>query len=197
MSLDRDIQFLYEVGSLRYIPRMWHRYSNTDFANITEHHFRVIWIALMIAAHEKTGDTGKIVKMALVHDIAESRAGDVDDIARQYVERKQELGIEDMLGDTELADEFLKLWHEYEKRQSIESKIVKDADNIDVDLELMEQKAKGSTLPDALAETRQVVAKNKLYTKSAKKIWNTLIESSPHDWHRKGRNRLNSGDWKS
>jgi putative hydrolase of HD superfamily len=197
MSLDRDIQFLYEMGSLRYIPRMWHRYSNTDFANITEHHFRVAWIALMIAAHEKNVDTGKMVKMALVHDIAESRHGDVDDISRQYVERKEELAINDVLGDTALKDEFLKLWQEYEKRESIESKIVKDADNIDVDLELAEQKAKGSTLPDALAESRKFVGENKLYTKSGKKIWNTVMNSNPHDWHRKGRNRRNAGDWKS
>jgi putative hydrolase of HD superfamily len=197
MSIDRDIQLLYEMGSLRYIPRMWRRYSNTDFANLAEHHIRVAWIALMIAAHEKNVDTGKLVKMALVHDIAESRTGDADDIARQYVERNEELGINDILNDTAVKDEFINLWHEYEKKESIEAKIVKDADNIDVDLELMEQKAKGSTLADALSEQRQFVGENKLYTKSAKKIWTAVRKSNPHDWHRKGRNRRNAGDWKS
>lgn len=195
--MDRDIQLLYEIGSLRYVQRMWHRYSNTDFANISDHLFRVTWIALVIANYEKKGDTGKIVKMAIMHDIVESRAGDVDDIARQYVQRNEKLGINDMLGNTILEEEFLGLWHEYDKRESIEAKIVKDADNIDVDLELMEQKAKGSTLPDALAEQRQFVGKNKLYTKSAKKLWGAVMKSDPHDWHRKGRNRRNAGDWKS
>ena len=82
MSMERDIEFIYEVGALRHIDRMWKRFLNADFANNTEHMFRVVWIALIIAKHEGVKDTGKIVKMAIAHDIAESRTGDVDYISR-------------------------------------------------------------------------------------------------------------------
>ena len=73
-----DINFIFEMGSIRFIDRMWRRFLNGDFATLSDHHFRVFWIAMVIASHEKGVDTGKIAKMALVHDIAESRAGDVD-----------------------------------------------------------------------------------------------------------------------
>ena len=92
-----DINFLYEIGTIRYIDRMWKRFLNADFENLAEHHFRVAWIALVIAKHEKVDNTDKILKMALVHDIAESRTGDVDYLSRQYVERNEELGIKDIL----------------------------------------------------------------------------------------------------
>lgn len=195
MSMDRDIEFLFEIGTLRFIPRQWTRYLNTDFANLAEHHFRIIWLALIIAKYEKA-DSDKVVKMALVHDIAESRTGDADYLARQYVERNEELGIKDMLKSTAVEKDFLRLWQEYERRESLESKIVKDADTLDIDLELQEQKARGSNLVKAWSKQRDYVSQNKLYTKTAKKIWRQIQTSNPHDWHLKGRNRLNAGDWK-
>lgn len=197
MSVDRDIEFLYEIGCLRFIPRQWKRFLNSDFANLAEHHFRVIWLALIIAKHEKVTNTEKIIKMALVHDISESRTGDVDYLSRQYVERNEELGIEDMLKNTAIEKEFMDLWKEYEKRESIEAKIVKDADNLDVDMELAEQKARGFILSDVWRKQRKYVIENKYYTKSAKKIVDKVITSRPHDWHKNTRNRLTAGDWKS
>ncbi len=198
MSLDRDIQFLYEIGNLRFIQRQWKRFLNADFANLAEHHLRVAWLALMIAKYEGVDNTDKVLKLALLHDIAESRTGDVDYLSRQYTTRNEELGVKDMLEGTQLEKEFLDLWHEYEKRESIESKIVKDADTLDVDLEIREQTSKGFVFKEMIpsekerAELRQKI----LYTKTAKKIYSQIQKSNPHDWHVKGRNRLNAGDWK-
>jgi len=191
-----DINFLYEMGSIRFIDRMWRRFLHGDFATLSDHHFRVFWIAMIIASHEKNVDTGKIAKMALVHDIAESRAGDVDYLARQYVIRNEELAIDDMLGGTAIEKEFRALWDEYEKRESLESKIVKDADNLDVDLELAEQAAASSnSLKELWQNNRDFVAKNKLYTQTAKDIYDQIDKVNPHEWHLNGRNRRNSGDW--
>lgn len=164
---------------------------------LTEHHLHVIWIALVIAKYEKARDTDKIMKMALVHDIPESRSGDVDYLSRQYVTRNEALGLDDMLGDTVLQKEFTELWHEYEKRECIEAKIVKDADNLDVDFELMEQKAMGVKLSDVFIKgRRKAVHPSKLFTKTAKDIVDALQTSDPHDWHHNSRTRMNSGDWK-
>ncbi len=191
-----NINFLYEMGSIRYIERMWTRLGGTPFANLAEHHFHVFWIAMIIAAHEANVDTGKIAKMVMVHDIAESRTGDVDYLARQYVERNDKLGIQDMLGGTTLEKEFYALWEEYERRTSLESRIVKDADNLNVDFELMEQAARGSDLRDQWSH-RAKVAENKLYTETAKTLYRQLATSNPHEWHINGRNRINDGDWKN
>jgi putative hydrolase of HD superfamily len=195
-TLRHDINFLYEMGNIRHIDRMWHRFGGINFASLSDHHFRVFWIAMMIAAHEGNVDTGKIAKFALVHDIAESRAGDVDYLARQYVERNEEQGIKDMLQGTAIEAEFLALWEEYEARESIEAKIVKDADNLDVDMELMEQAANGVQLKELWKDMRAHVGREKLYTETAKRMFAQIQDSNPHDWHLSGRNRITSGDWK-
>lgn len=194
-TLANDVDFLFEMGSIRFVQRTWRHFLNEDFANLAEHHYHVFWIAMVIAAHEGGVDHGKLAKMALVHDIAESRTGDVDYLSRQYVVRHEELGISDMLQGTAVEAEFRALWDEYHERTSLESKIIKDADNLDVDFEMAEQAARGSRLWDVKHAMREHVAATKLYTKTAKKIYEQLKRADPHTWHYKSRNRINSGDW--
>jgi putative hydrolase of HD superfamily len=196
--MNRDVEFLFEMGSLRHVPRMWQRFLGVDFANVTEHHYHVMWIALTIAAREGVTNTDKILKMALVHDIAESRTGDVDYISRQYMDRHEDEAMHDILEKTSLEKEFLDLIAEYEKRECIEAKIVKDADNLDVDMELRERAMVGDSLEKRFSPMRKRVAETKLYTKTAKELHAQIIAADPHDWHANAaRNRINGGDWKN
>lgn len=194
-SLTRDIEFLYEIGCLRHVQRQWRQFLNPDFANLSEHTLRVVWIALTIAKHEKNVDTGKLMKMALVHDLSESRSVDVHYLSRQFAVRKEAEAIAATLENTAIEEEFLALWHEYEERTCLEAKIVKDADNLEVDFELQEQSVRGFTLKQKWAEMRTHVAKTKLYTKTAKKMWATIYKTDPLDWHNNAQNRFNTGDW--
>jgi putative hydrolase of HD superfamily len=192
----RDVELLYEIGCIRFIERTWVQFLHPDFANLAEHTLRVIWIALLIAKHEGLKDTGKLVKMALVHDLSESRSVDVHYVSRQFATRDEAGAISQTLSQTALEQEFLDLWHEAEKRQTLEAQIVKDADNLDVDLELKEQAARGFTLGTTLQPGRAHVGATKLYTKTAKKIWKLIQTSDPNQWHWNSVNRFNSGDWK-
>jgi putative hydrolases of HD superfamily len=194
--MKRDIEFLHEIGALRYIQRQWHRFNGIDFANLSEHHFRVAWIALTIAKHEGVKNTDKILKMALCHDIPESRTGDVDYLARQYVKRDEESGLNDMLEGTSISEEISAIWHEYEKRECIEARIVKDADNLDIDFELREQAANGIVIKN-WDIYRKHVGDNFLFTDTAKRMVKLLPSVDPHDWHVESpKNRIKGGDWK-
>lgn len=194
-SRNRDLELLYEIGALRFVSRTWRQFLNADFANNAEHSFRVAWIALMIAGMEGVGNHEKILKMALVHDLPESRTGDVNYLTRQYTERLNEKAVLDVFAGTQLGEEMVALWHEYEQRKCLEAKIVKDADNLDVDFELYEQAARGETHQSNYLDGRELVYKTQLFTKSAKKIWESLRGSNPHDWHLNAPNRLRVGDW--
>lgn len=194
-NLRADINFLLEIGNLRLIPRMGNRFLKGLDSNLAEHHFRAFWIAMLIAGREG-GDTGKIAKMVLVHDIPESRTGDVDYLSRQYVERNEKLALHDMLAGLPLKEEFEKLWQEYEAHETLEAKIAKDADNLDVDFDLFEQAAMGNALRGHWQEARRFIAKEKFYTQTAKDMFAQLENANPHEWHLNGRNRLSEGDWK-
>jgi putative hydrolase of HD superfamily len=188
---------MYEIGAIRLIPRQWHRFHMPNVGDLADHHFRVLWLALTIAGREKAAvNYEKMMKMALAHDIAESRTGDVDYIARQYVQRNEAMGLQDMLADTTLEKEFLALAEEYEKRECLESHIIKDADNLDVDMEIREQWSQGHRLPEDWSEQRSTTGPT-FYTETARKMQDAIYQSNPHDWHVKSpRNRLNGGDWK-
>ena len=196
--MKRDLEFLYEVGAVRLIKRQWYRFHMGNTADLADHHFHVLWLALVIAGREKAKiDYEKMMKMALAHDIAESRTGDVDYLSRQYRTRLEDKALVDMLEDTSIGDEFLALVREYEKRECLEAKIIKDADNLDVDMELQEQAAQGLTLPTDWRANRELVGRTKLYTETARKMQIEIFESNPHDWHLKSpSNRVNGGDWK-
>lgn len=182
MSNDRNIDFLYEIGSLRNVPRGWRQHLGFDVASDLEHTYRLIWLALIISRMEKAGDENKIIKMALVHDVAETRTSDLSYVQKVYVKADEHKAANDMFEGTIVAD-YRKIIEDYEKRDSIEAKIVKDADNLDIDLELKEIAELGSKLPEKWASNRKLVREQKLYTDSAKKIWDEIQTSDPNLWH--------------
>lgn len=182
-SLMRDVDFLFEIGTLRYHLRTWNQFLNPNAQSLTEHTFRVAWIAMVIAKHEGITDISKVMKMALIHDIGESRSVDVNYLSRQYADRHEHQAANDTLDGTSLCEDFMSYWHEYEDRQSLEAKIVKDADILEVELELKELEAMGNTLREALSQSRQNVVEEKLFTESGKKMWHEIQNADPHNWH--------------
>lgn len=197
MEFKRDIEFLYEIGMIRNIDRSWKQFFGTGVANLAEHHFRVAYIAMIIAKHEGA-NIDRVMRLAMIHDIAESRTGDANYITRQYTKRDESKGITDMVSGTVLEEDVKELWSEYEKRETLESKVVKDADWLDVDIELREINDRGNVPQRLWKEDRERQVLPKFYTESAKKMWHMIYETEPSSWHQESpHNRFNSGDWKT
>jgi putative hydrolase of HD superfamily len=180
MSIKRDLELMYELGSLRLIDRTWRQLHVPAAANTTEHCFRVIWLALMLAKQvDETVNEELLLKMALVHDVTETRTGDVNWVSRQYNDRKEEQAIHDTLAGTSLT-EYEELRASYEQRDTIEAKLVKDADTLDFDLEIMEQAAQ---VRDSLEGNRRSNVRSHMYTEAAQKFQDAIYGSNPHDWY--------------
>lgn len=183
MSIQRDIELLYEIGSLRNVPRGWRQHLGMDCASDLEHTMRVVFLALMIGRGEGNIDEAKILKMALVHDLPETRVSDHSIVQKVYVTNIDEDGAaRDMFQDTTLVD-YLDVFREFEDRSCLEAKIVKDADNLDIEIELRELDEMGSKLPEKWRVFRRKVRDEKLYTKTAKDFWDELQNSDPSSWH--------------
>lgn len=177
------IDLLYEVGSLKNVQRGWRQHFGMDVANILEHSFRVMLIALILARMEKVKNEEKIMKMVLVHDLAETRVSDLSYVQKVYVHADEERAAKDMFGNTILENLESEVLKEYEERKSIEAKIVKDADNLDIDIEIKELQTRGAKIAKEWPGFRRMIRDKKLYTKSAKKIWDIIQKSDPHNWH--------------
>ncbi len=192
--LRRDTELLYELGTLRQVARAWVQFGNDQrLANVAEHSLRVIWLALTLAKHE-AADTAKVVQLALVHDLAETRTGDVNYVTRMYVDRDETQAMQDAVRDTAIERDVAALWEEYRAQLTLESQIVKDADNLDCDLELMECTSRGLDFETTLRETRKRV-RAQLRTETARRMFEQIYETDPHSWHLGAKNRLTAGDW--
>jgi putative hydrolase of HD superfamily len=184
----RDIEFLFEIGSLRNMERGWRQHLATNVANDLEHTIRVCWLALMLARKEGNCDEALVLRMALAHDICETRISDLSYIQKVYVTADEERAVHDIFEGTSIAD-FEEDVKAFESRSTLEAKIVKDADNLDIDLELLELKEKGHELPYKWAQFRRKIREEKLYTQAARDFWDELQTADPADWH------LSSNKW--
>ncbi len=178
----RDLELLFEIGSLRNIPRAWIQHLGVPVASNLEHTMRVVFLALLIARREKRGDENLIMKMALVHDLAETRTADLAYVHKVYSESDEVRAAHDMFAGTVFKDLEVVLVR-YERRDTIEAQIVKDADNLDIDLELKEYEEQGHKLPAKWAKMRKFVRDKKLYTKSGRKLWDELQKANVAQWH--------------
>lgn len=178
MKLSKIVNFLYEVGTLRKLPRAHQQTLFTqDFSdNISSHSFRVTMIGWHLAILEKA-NVNKVIKMCLLHDLGEARTGDQNWVHKKYVKVYDEEILNDQIGE---FPEMLEITKEYEERVSLESKIAKDADLIDQIMLLKEYELQGNNEASKWLEGKE--QGKRLVTKSAKKLVKEIVKQSPHDW---------------
>lgn len=134
------IEFLHKIGRLKKTKRLgWVHYKVPNPESVAEHTFRTAVLALVIS--EKLGfDKNKCVKMALIHDLAESLVGDLTPWEGVGEEEKHEREKKAMRELTEKLDneEILELWNEYEERNTPEAKFVWELDRVEMLLQAYE-----------------------------------------------------------
>jgi putative hydrolase of HD superfamily len=177
----RDLDLLYEVSAMRFIDRNWVQFHRPNVANVAEHSFRVAWIAQILALGEGA-DVGRVLQMALMHDVGKSRAGDGHWMNRMYMKRDEAKAIADTTYATSVEQQAKALWNEFKSGETLEAKIVKDADNIDVDIEFRERREDWH-FARTEDDIRRKVYETKLQTASAKQLWEQIQTSDPHDWY--------------
>jgi putative hydrolases of HD superfamily len=111
-----------------------------------------------------------------------------------YVERREDDALADAVAGTSLQEDVRALWDEYHAMASPEARIVKDADNLDCDLELTE--TPDAALVASLAPTRARV-RDKLHTDTARALYDAIYADDPHAWHTTAPNRMVAGDWRN
>jgi putative hydrolase of HD superfamily len=99
------------------------------------------WLAAPSSNVHQTLNKEKCIKIALVHDIAESIVGDITPIDPVSKEEKSRLEGEAMetlrktLGGGPIADEIVALWSEYENASTAEAQLIKQIDKFEMVLQ--------------------------------------------------------------
>jgi putative hydrolase of HD superfamily len=110
--------------------------------SVAAHSFGVSVTAMMLADEVMAAgiavDMETVLRMALMHDWAEVRVGDIPRTARSYFigdlrKQAEAAAFADLVSGAGAAENrYLTLYHDYELRQSLEARLVKVADIIDL-----------------------------------------------------------------
>lgn len=143
--MDRIADFLFEVGMLKRTPRSgWQFLAGAESESVADHSFRVAMIAFTLARLEGGDlDADRVLRMALVHDLPEARTSDLNYMNQKYVQVDEERAAADMIEGLPFSDELDSLLEEYRREKTRESIVAHDADQLELLLQLIEQRTAG------------------------------------------------------
>ncbi len=182
------VDFLFEMGTMRKLPRMHRQTLLTDDISdtIAAHSYRVALIGWFLAKMEKA-DPYKVVMMCLSHDMAEVRSGDHNYVHKRYVKIFEDEIKKEQLGELPF-DDLKTLLDEYDERESLEAIVTKDADLVDQIFLLREYVWQGNKEAQIWLERKSDTAPDtneymtRLKTQSAKDLGLMAMNTSPSDW---------------
>ena len=148
-SASAAIDFLTLTRTLKTTKRTgWIMRGVQNPESIADHMYRMSLMA-MVSSFSTTLNTDKCIKLALIHDLAEAKVGDITPHCGVSDKEKYDLELEtmeyisEMLGPLLGGDEILSLWKEYEAGSTEEAKLLKDLDKIEMILQAQEYEAEG------------------------------------------------------
>lgn len=141
MSDSQLISIFIAAGRLKRLIRSgWLRHNIPELESVADHSFRTALMAMMIGDTMDV-DSEKLLRMAVIHDLAEVMAGDItphDGISKEEKRKMEEEGLKKLLGDIPNANSYLELWLEYEAQESKEAKIMREIDKLEMALTAVE-----------------------------------------------------------
>lgn len=133
--VEKQLAFLREIDQFKDIERVIPTQSGR-FETDAEHTWHLAMFLLVFDNEiPQALDRHKLLKLALIHDLAEIYAGDVyafDDAGRVGKKERELDAAKELFSllPSDLSDEFLELFHEYENKGSEEAKVVKAFDKL-------------------------------------------------------------------
>lgn len=170
--------FLFEVGMLSKTPRSGFHFLGTGEQSVAEHINRTSFIGYALAQMEPGIDVLKVLKMCLFHDISETRISDLNHVHQRYVERKEHSAVKDISDSIPFGSDMFDTLNEYEKRESREAILVKDADTLEWLIALKEQVDTGNTR----AMDWMMDGMKRLKTENGKLLADAIMNTNSNDW---------------
>src|SRR3989338_7539314 len=148
-SENSAVNFFAETGLLKKIKRSgWWVAGIKDPESVAEHCFRCAVIGYYMAHCEKA-DPYKVLSMALFNDVHEARINDLHKMGHHYIDFKEaeKKVFKDQMADLqpEVKSELTNLRGEYDRQETKESIIARDADILECLLQAKEYLDNGHT----------------------------------------------------
>ncbi len=173
------LDFLKDSANLKSISRQgWiDKLSIKNPESVADHSYSMAIMAMIISDLENY-DSEKILKMTLLHDLAESKIGD---ITPEQMTPENKMKIEndafneiiEQLPET-VKSQYLEIWKEYQNNNSKESLFVHQIDELEMAIQAKIYQKDGKTIEDI--EPFLESAKRSITDKKLKEIFTKIIE---------------------
>jgi len=172
------INFLFEVGMLKKTPRSGFQFLGSGKESVAEHSFRMTIIGYLLSLQEPQADSLKTTLMCLFHDLHEARTGDQNYVNKRYVRVDEDKAIQDLSEGVPFRDQMVSLTREFAEGKSLEARLSRDADQLDLILSLKEQQDLGN----AYAREWLHYALKRLQSEAAKLMAQEILETDSTEW---------------
>ncbi len=172
------VNFLFEAGMLKRTPRTGYQFLGSGSESVAEHSFRTTVIGYVLALQEHGADPHKVTLMCLFHDLHEARTGDLNYVNKRYVKADEEKAVHDMALPLPFGRQLIDLTREFNAGETLEARLSRDADQIELILSLKEQQDLGNPH----AQDWITYALKRLNTDVAKRMAHQILETESTDW---------------
>ena len=135
------LDLLLEAQVLDRVPRSGYFLRGVpEPESVAEHSWHVVFLVWTLGAQEENLDLGKALQLALLHDIAEARIGDLPQTVARYFDqgakaRAEQAVVDEMLAP--VAEKQRALYEEYSARSSREARFVKVCDKLQLMIKVL------------------------------------------------------------
>ena len=177
-DLSRVVDFLFEAMMLKQTPRTGYAFLGHGRETVAEHSFGVAVLAFTLVQMNGQANLEQTLKMALFHDLAEARTGDLNYMNKRYVTMDEDRAMRDSVAGLPFADQLTGGWTEWRDGRSLEAQLAADADQLDMIMELRRLQTLGSEQ----AEDWLFYAQKRLKTEEGRKLFEEIISADPTNW---------------
>ena len=164
------LELFLEAGNLKRLPRTgWLLRGVPGPESIADHSFRTALITMLLADELKARgvevDAERAIRIAIIHDLAEARITDIPLTAQGYLDKgkaEKRAAMELFLGTPD-PKTYFKLWREYEEGLSLEGRLVKFADRLEMLIQAYEYEKAGFADLDEFWGTVEKLKESEFY----------------------------------
>lgn len=183
MNIKGIVNFIFELNQLKRLTHNGWKLAGVEYPDsIAEHVLRAAQIGYILAVMEGDVNPEKVASILIIHDNAEARIGDQNKVAARYYSNRnaEKIAFSDQVDNLEKEnkEKWERYFSEFEKRNTKEGIIAKDADWLEQAFQAKEYIDSGyAAAQDWINNVEKAIE-----TESAKKLIQEMKKVKFTDW---------------
>ncbi|MEE9911243.1 MAG: HD domain-containing protein [Deltaproteobacteria bacterium] len=170
--------FLFEVGMLCKTPRSGYQFLGSGRESVAEHVLRTVFVGYALCKLNRSLDELRVLKMCVLHDLPEARTGDMNYVNKKYVAVDEAKAVRELTEGLFFGDDIRQTIDEFNAKETPESRIARDADQISLILQLKEYGDLGNKYSDEWIK----YALQRLSTEEGRKLAARIVQTDSSHW---------------